>query len=208
MERDTVPDVCRHLLADLLLCVRLIPLERPLLPFACGEIPEGPQRTSSSLPPALCLKVIVTSAAQCRCVPTKPRCFPPAKTCLPRARSAHLVTLLLLHTWLTDTSNSEYLKQSLGPTCLYHASQLPSLTLRPSYHSLPSFHSLTRNPLAEPATNLLGVTLNPLSLSSNQILSVPPFLNFPFHATQSQPHFSLFFFKIFFKLIYFERGRE
>lgn len=143
LERGTVPDVCRHLLADLLLCVRLIPLECPLLPFACGGIPEGPQRTSSSLPPSLCLKVIVTSAAQCRCVPTKPRCFPPAKTCLPRARSAHLVTLLLLHTWLTDTSNSEYLKQSLGPTCLYHASQLPT-TLSPPFTLSPEMPLLSQ----------------------------------------------------------------
>lgn len=141
----------------------------------------------------------------------KPRCFPPAKTCLPRARSAHLVTLLLpycyhLHTWLTDTSNSEYLKQSLGPTCLYHASQLPSLTLCPSYHSLPSFHSLTRNPLAEPATNLLGVTLNPLSLPTKSC-RFHHFLTFHF-MPPSLSHTSFFFFLIFFKLIYFQGGKE
>lgn len=67
LQRGMAPDICHHLLADLLLCVHLIcwlnPLEHPILPFECEGIPEGPKRTLSSLPPSLCLKVRVTSVA-------------------------------------------------------------------------------------------------------------------------------------------------
>lgn len=50
--------------------------------------------------------------------------------------------------------------------CDLRASRLPSLSLRPSHCSLSSFLSLTSKRLAEPATNLLAVTLkqSPLSL--------------------------------------------
>lgn len=59
----TFAPLCSLTACSLSLTCWLITPPALLLPFKCGGFLEGLQRTSSSLPPSLCLKVTVTSAA-------------------------------------------------------------------------------------------------------------------------------------------------